>query len=140
PVLTPISAGALIGPRLQASTVGLGIGGVDDGKGYELIGRAALGPDVQIGMGGPRGSYAFVNEDYLHFGVALAATFGGGKYRDKKTPVLAALEPGIFLRVLTRKVGAFELAAAWYQPVWMPEGSIRGGMLGTLAWHPMFGA
>lgn len=137
-VLTPISAGTLVGPRLQASTLGLGLGAYDDGRGLEAIGRAALGPGVMIGMGGARGSFNFVDEDRVHFGASLAATFGGGRYRGERTPLLAAAEPGLFLRFITRKAGAVQLNAAWYQPVWMPPGAIRGGLLASIAWHPMF--
>ena len=70
--------------------------------------------------------------------LALAATFGGGRYQGNKSNLLAAVEPGLFVRLLTRKAGAVELGAAWYQPVWVPENGIRGGAMATIAWHPMF--
>ncbi len=137
-VLAPISMGAIAGPRLLGSTLGAGIGGVDEGRGIELLGRAVLGPGVQLGMGGVRGSYAFVDKDSVHFGVALAATFGGGRYRGQRSNLLAAAEPGLFVRLLMSKAGAVELGAAWYQPVWVPRGGIRGGAMATISWHPMF--
>ena len=137
-MLTPLSGGVLMGPGLEASTLGFGIGAFDHQRGFEFIGRAALGPDVTIGMGGPRGSFDFIDGDKVQFGLALAATFGGGRYRDRSTKLLAAAEPGVFIRFLTDKIGAIQLDAAWYQPVYIRAGGIRGGLLASIAWHPMF--
>lgn len=136
--LTPISFGAMGNRQFQAATVGFGIGPYDDQVGLLFRGRAVIGPSVSAGMGGVAGNYAFVEREHVHFGVELGMSVGGGRYRGRSAGLLAAAEPGLFLRLLGDKVGVIHLDAGWYQPVYVPEGGLAGALMVSIAWSPFY--
>jgi hypothetical protein len=138
-VLMPISLGAAGNRDFQAATVGFGIGPYEDQLHFLFHARAMVGPTLTAGMGGVRGGYAFVAREHVHFGVDLGVSVGGGRYQGGRAGVLAAAEPGLFLRLLSEKIGAVHFDAGWYQPVYVPAGGVAGAAMVSIAWSPFFG-
>lgn len=134
--LTPASGGVLVTREIRAATAGFGLGVYWKRVGGVVFGRAALAERATLGMGGAQGSYALVERKHVHFGPDLAVSFGAGRIEGRKTGLLAAFEPGLFLRFLTKKVGAIQLGANWYQPVRVRPPGPSGGALLTLSWSP----
>ncbi|MCA9711255.1 MAG: hypothetical protein KDK70_35785 [Myxococcales bacterium] len=137
-MLSPISLGAVANRDFQAATVGFGMGPYDDKLHLLFFGRAAVGPTLNAGMGGVSGGYAFVERDHFHFGVDLGVSVGGGRYRGAGAGVLAAAEPGLFMRFLSEKIGAIHVNAGWYQPVYVRHDGVGGAAMLSLAWSPFY--
>lgn len=138
-VLQPISLGAVGNHDFQAATVGFGIGPYEDRLHFLFHGRAMVGPTLTAGMGGVRGGYAFVEREHVHFGIDLGVSVGGGRYHRRNAGLLAAAEPGLFLRLVSETIGAVHLDLGWYQPVYVREGGVGGAAMVSLAWSPFFG-
>lgn len=138
-ILTPISLGAIGNRELQASTIGFGIGPAEDRVHVLFHGRAMVSPALSIGVGGVKGGYAFVEREHVHFGIELGVSAGSGRYRKQRVGLLAAAEPGLFLRVVSEKIGAVHIDAAWHQPVYVHRGGLAGAAMLSIAWSPFFG-
>lgn len=137
-VMSPISLGVMGNRDFQAATVGFGIGPHDEKVSLLFHGRAAVGPVLSAGMGGVTGGYDFIDGEHVQFGVNLGVSMGGGRFRGSSTGLLAAAEPGLFLRLLSEKIGAVHFDAGWYQPVYVREGGVGGAAMLSIAWSPFF--
>ena len=135
----PISVGALGNRQLRATTVGFGIGPYEDRLHFLFHARAMLRPDLSAGVGGVRGGYAFVEREHVHFGIDLGVSAGGGVYRKRSLGLLAAVEPGLFVRLVSERIGAVHFDAGWYQPIVVRSHGIRGAAMLSIAWSPFFG-
>ena len=137
-VLHPISLGAIGNRQLQASTLGFGIGPTKDRVHLLFRGRAMLGPAISAGTGGVSGGYALVKREHVHFGIDLGISVGGGRYHGRSAGLLAAAEPGLFVRVVTEKVGILHIDGAWYQPLYVRAGHLGGAAMLSIGWSPFF--
>lgn len=56
--------------------------------------------------------------------------------KERRAGTFAA--PGLFLRLVSEKIGAVHFDAGWYQPVYVPAGGVGGAPMLSLAWSPFF--
>lgn len=137
-ILQPISLGAIGNRQLQATTIGFGIGPHDEQVHFLFHGRALVGPRLSAGMGGVKGGYAFVQREHVHFGIELGVAAGGGRLDRKSAGLIATVEPGLFVRFVTKKLGAIHLDGGWMQPLVLKEGRLAGSAMLTLGWSPFY--
>lgn len=138
-VLMPISFGALGNRELQASMIGFGIGPHEDRLHLLFHGRAMLSPRLSAGMGGVKGGFAFIERKHVHFGIELGVGAGGGRLDKRSAGLIASLEPGLFLRLVSDKIGAVHFDGAWVQPLVVKEGRLGGVAMLSIGWSPFFG-
>lgn len=136
-VVIPVKAGVLYGRDLRAGVVESGLGVYQDKLGFTAFGRAGVGPNLALGWGGIRLDLVLNKDDRAQLGLGAGVSAGSGKYEGHKAGLLAAVEPGIFGRLLFERL-AVELRADWYQPLYMRPGGVGWGALGTIALTPMF--
>lgn len=136
-VLLPVKGGVLYGRDLRAGIVETGLGGAKNKIEFMAFGRAGIGPDLSLGWGGVRIGLVLNRDDRVQLGLAGAVSAGGGKYRKRNAGLLAAAEPGLFARILFERL-AVQVRADWYQPLYMRQGGVGWGALGTIAILPRF--
>jgi len=61
-----------------------------------------------------KGGFAFVEREHVHFGVEFGVSAGGGRLDRHSAGLLAAVEPGLFVRLVSEKIGAVHIDAGWY--------------------------
>ena len=123
---------------LQAGTVSVGAGYHLERVSLLAFGRAGMGPDTAIGWGGARGSLALLDRWGVAIGPELAVSAGAGRHLGTKTGLIASIEPGVYLRLKSEAVGAFDLRATWQQPVYAQRDGYRGAVMFSLGWNPAF--
>lgn len=97
-----------------------------------------VSPRLSAGMGGVKGGYAFVEKPHVHFGLEFGVSAGGGRLDRRSAGLLAAVEPGLFVRLVAEKIGAIHIDAGWYQPLLIKPDGIRGAAMLTLGWSPFY--
>jgi hypothetical protein len=138
-MLMPISVGGIGNRDLQASTIGFGVGPREDRLHFLFHGRAMVSPRLSAGTGGVKGGFAFVDKPHVHFGVEFGVSAGGGRIDRHSAGLLAAVEPGLFVRLLSDKAGAFHIDGGWYQPLLIRRDGVRGAAMISLGWSPFYG-
>jgi hypothetical protein len=138
-ILQPISVGAIGNRELRAATIGFGIGPYEDRLHFLFHARAMVGPTLSAGVGGVRGGYAFVERKHVHVGIDLGVSAGGGLHHKRNLGLLAAVEPGLFVRLVSEKIGAVHFDAAWFQPLVVRTPGLAGAAMLSIAWSPFFG-
>lgn len=137
-MLMPITFGAMGNRDIQASVIGFGIGPHEDRLHMLFHGRAMLSPRLSAGMGGVKGGFAFVERTHVHFGIEIGVGAGGGRIDKRSAGLIATLEPGLFLRLVSEKIGAVHIDGGWMQPLYVKEGRLAGVVMLTLGWSPFY--
>jgi hypothetical protein len=135
----PISVGAIGNREIRAGTVGFGIGPYDDRLHFLFHARAIVAPRLTAGVGGVRGGYAFVERKHVHFGIDLGVSAGGGVHRKRNIGFVAAVESGLFVRLVSETIGAVHFDAGWFQPLVVRRHALGGAAMLSIAWSPFFG-